>query len=169
MYFPNRLELSFITVCAFPNDSRSGLTYDNGLRREIVAGGLLAWIIFCSRVDLPWHRSIRCDIMYFADSVFPAPDSPLKWKGFPHTNQERGPPAHAILPDYTALVSLRVEHGVIGSVGDRKDVRWHLRLVRPSIDSRVLKKSEGWAWQGRGTLGRYSERKPVFLLSCRKW
>lgn len=66
MYFPKRLELSFMAVRAFPKASNKGLT----------------WRICCSSWVLPRHNSINCLMISLVLSVFPAPLSPLRkaWK-----------------------------------------------------------------------------------------
>lgn len=66
MYFPNRLELSFRTVRAFPKASRIGL--DSRTCCSIVPSSV-------DPVLLP--RIARYFMMILHVSVFPAPDSPL--------------------------------------------------------------------------------------------
>jgi len=61
MNLPKRLELLFLVVLAFPNDSRIGLESTNCSST-------------CECLPLRWARY---DTISFVDSVFPAPDSPL--------------------------------------------------------------------------------------------
>lgn len=61
MNFPNRLELSFRIVFAFPNASR------------IVFASRIWFSTHVLTLDVTWHRYCRMNLVV---SVFPAPDSP---------------------------------------------------------------------------------------------
>ena len=122
-----REELSFLTVCAFPNDSKIGFVH------KIFFSN---WPI-CTSLDV---TQVKYWMTFFVFSVFPAPDSPLHLCYLFYLCREQSQRVR----DKDGLVLMALAHVSQSSIGNGVYVR---RTCLPRLSPEPL--DDGWRVDGK--------------------